>query len=304
VRILLCGKNAAAVGALEHLVEARDEVRTIGVHGDDGRDGWQPSLKAAAQRLGVPFEQPRRINAPEQIERLARFDADVLVSIQYDQILRPPLFEALGHECLNLHFALLPHHRGVSPIAWAILEGDAEAGVTLHHMVPAIDAGDVVARRAVPIGPETTARELYDAVAAETVKLFVASHPFDASLLGTRLPQDASEASYHRAGDFDFSAVRVPWSRPAAWLGCWLRALIFPPFQHPETRLGGRRLEIHRINGTPADAAREPPGTVVDVSPTGAQVTAGDRTLRVLEVVDPDDPTFDVTRLRPGDRLT
>ena len=128
-----------------------DEVWVIGTFGDDGIDGWQRSLVAAADRLGIRCSQPKRINDPVAIAELAAFQADALLSIQYDQILRGALFQQIGCRCLNFHFALLPRHRGVSPIAFAVLEGDAEAGVTLHEMVEQIDAGQVIQQRAVPI---------------------------------------------------------------------------------------------------------------------------------------------------------
>ena len=109
-----------------------------------------------------------------------------MVSIQYDQILRASLFDAVPFPCLNLHFSLLPRHRGVNPIAWAILSGDSEAGVSLHHMVPDIDAGHVIDQRRVPIDPGGTARELYDALAAACFELFRDSLPFSRALLDGR----------------------------------------------------------------------------------------------------------------------
>jgi methionyl-tRNA formyltransferase len=110
MRLILCGKNNAAIECLDFLIERGDEVWAVGVAGDDGKDGWQRSLRAAAERKGVRFEQPRRINDPAFVQRLAEFRADALVSIQYDQILRDVLFDHVGCPCLNLHFALLPRH--------------------------------------------------------------------------------------------------------------------------------------------------------------------------------------------------
>ena len=294
---ILCGKNDAAVAALEHLVARGDEVLAVGTRGDDGADGWQLSFAGAARRLGVPYQAPRRINAPELIEDLAGFGARALVSIQYDQILKDALFQRVGCPCLNLHYALLPRHRGVSPIAWAILAGDAEAGVTLHHMVEDIDAGDLVAQRRVRVGPEETAREVYDRVSAAAAELFRASYPFTGELLATRLPQDAAAAVYHRSGDFDFSQRSVDWSRPAAKLQRWLRAMIFPPRQHPETRLRGDTLEIRRVGPALAPAAEGPPGAVLELCSEGARVACGEGSVLLRELSKPLDT------LRAGDRL-
>ncbi len=307
MRVVLCGKNAAAVRALEILVERGDEVLVVAVHGDDGSDGWQPSLAAAADRLGSPRVSPRRVNTPEAVAQIAGFRPDRLVSIQYDQILRREFFAAIGCPCLNLHFALLPRHRGVAPIAWALLEGDTEAGVTLHHMVVDIDGGDVIAQRAIRVGPEDTAREVYDRVSDAAAQLFAASHPFPDALLSQRRVQDARSACYHRQGDLDFSRRRVSWNRPAEQLQRWLRAMIFPPMQRPEFAVGDRRVEVVRVSGALGAPTSAPPGTVVAAGDQGLEVAAGDRTLWLCELADPAEParsSIEILRsIEPSARL-
>jgi methionyl-tRNA formyltransferase len=290
MRLILCGKNNAAIECLDFLIERGDEVWAVGVAGDDGKDGWQRSLRAAAERKGVRFEQPRRINDPAFVQRLAEFRADALVSIQYDQILRDVLFDHVGCPCLNLHFALLPRHRGVAPIAWAIVEGDDTAGVTLHHMVEDIDAGDVVAQRAVPIEADDTARQVYDKVSAATVALFRESHPFPEELLKNRIAQDRSRACYHRNGDFDFSVRRIDWQRPALDLHRWIRAMIFPPMQYPEIDVSGLRLSVAKVDGSIGARPTASPGTVVSRTAAGVDVAASGGLIRIRELIDPGRP--------------
>lgn len=285
LRWILCGKNDVAIACLEHLVSRGDEVWVIGTAGDSGQDGWQGSLVGAARRLGVRVEQPRRINDPATVERLASFGARALVSIQYDQILKGPLFRGIGCACLNLHYSLLPRHRGVYPVAWAILEGDETAGVTLHHMVEDIDAGDVIAQREIPVAPRTTARELYDGLADAAIALFRESHPFPDELLARRLPQDASRACYHAYGDLDYAQRSIDWKRSAEEVHRFVRMMIFPPLNLPETTLHGRGLGVTRIApelGAPVSAL---PGTVVGVSGGGIDVAAGDRAVRITGLV-------------------
>ena len=282
---ILCGKNDAAVAALEHLVARGDEVLAIGVHDDRGEDGWQRSLRRAALRLGVRFEQPRRLSDPEWIERLRAFGARALVSIQYDQILRGALLRGIGCPCLNLHFSLLPLHRGAAPIAWAILSGDAQAGATLHHMEEAIDAGDVVAQRAVAIDAESTARELYERVSGAATELFAEHCPFDASLLARRRPQPTQGVPpTRRTGDLDFTQRRADFSRDARELQRWLRAWIFPPFQLPELVCAGRRVEIRRVAGSIGPARGAEPGTVLASGDGALEVAARGGSLRLAEL--------------------
>jgi methionyl-tRNA formyltransferase len=290
VKWILCGKNTAGAECLEHLLARGDEVWAIAPHGDDGKDGWQRSFAGAARQLGVPLDQPRRINAPDFVKRLADYGARALVSVQYDQILHGNLFREIGCPCLNLHFALLPRHRGVAPIAWAILTGDAEAGVTLHHMVEEIDAGDLIARRAVPIRADETARELYESVSGACVELFRESYPFPPELLVRRLVQDGSLASYHRKGDFDFSQRGIEWGRPAPELQRWIRALIFPPMQYPETTLGGRTLRVTRVAGEVGRTLSAAPGSVIARAGDAIDVAASGGSVRIAGLLDPADP--------------
>jgi methionyl-tRNA formyltransferase len=304
---VLCGKNDAAVASLDFLVDHGDEVWAVGVTGDDGQDGWQRSFRAAAQRHGVPYDAPRRINAPEFVDRLRDFAADALISIQYDQILRDNLFDSIGCPCLNLHFALLPRHRGVAPIAWAVLEGDDEAGVTLHHMIEDIDAGDVIAQKAVAIEVADTARQVYDKVSGAAVDLFRSSYPFPKELVETRLNQTSAAACYHRNGDFDFSVRRVDWSRPAGDLHRWIRAMIFPPMQYPEVEVNGRLLAVTRIAPETGEMTTVGAGLVVGRSDRGIDVATADRSICITDVLDqgrPDVASDELLRsIAVGDRL-
>ena len=188
MRCVLAGKNRAAVECLRFLVDEDAETLVVAAKSDDGIDGWQPSLLKAAREANVEFIQPAKIKDPDTVEAIVAYEPDVLVSVQYDQILGAGLLDSPDFACLNLHFALLPRQQGVAPIAWALLEGDAQAGVTLHRMVLDIDAGDIIAQRSTDIGPRTTGRALYEAVADLASELFVASYPFGPDLLaGARL---------------------------------------------------------------------------------------------------------------------
>jgi methionyl-tRNA formyltransferase len=305
MRLVLCGKNDAAAEVLEFVAARGDDVWAIPVAGDRGEDGWQRSLRGAAERLGVRYDQPPRINDPAFVRRLTEFRPDALVSIQYDQILRDNLFDSIGCPCLNLHFALLPRHRGVSPIAWAILSGDAEAGVTLHHMIEDIDAGDLVAQKAVQIESDTTARELYDAVSRATVALFRECHPFGPDVLARRVRQEAGVACYHRTGDLDFSRRRIDWTQPADACQRWIRSMIFPPMQYPETTAHGRVVSVTAVGKGPgAPVPGAVPGTIVGRAADGVDVATAGGSIRIRRMIDPARPEADVTTsLAPGDRL-
>ena len=57
---------------------------------------------------------------------------------------------------INVHASLLPKYRGAAPVHRAVIDGEAETGVTIMRVVKALDAGDMFAKVHRPIGPDET----------------------------------------------------------------------------------------------------------------------------------------------------
>ena len=133
-------------------------------------------------------------------------------------------------------------------MAWAILNGEERAGATLHYMTENFDAGAVLAQTAVPVTPETTARELYDAVGEAAVQLFADCYP--ALLAGTlnAQGQDLSKKLYYSNKSIDFERDRrIDWGRPGIEIQRRICAFSFEPFQLPLTSVllpDARRLQV------------------------------------------------------------
>jgi methionyl-tRNA formyltransferase len=233
------------VDCLAVVLEAGDDVVLAVADGaDDGRDGWQPSFRAAAEARGLRVAAPRSVNAPEFVEAVARLSPDYLLSFQAPQILRTPLIEAASVATLNLHFGPLPRYRGVAPIAWAIINGETATGVTLHHIDPGIDSGDIVASASVAIDPDDTGRTLYDKCTEAGVSLFAESWPSVRGGLVPRRPQSSADALYYNRHSIDFRQRRISWRGDARAIADRARALIFPPFQYPAVALGGMEFDV------------------------------------------------------------
>jgi methionyl-tRNA formyltransferase len=118
-----------------------------------GRKVGAPPAKQVAERLGIPFEQPPRLDSSIGIA------AHTVVVCAYGLLIPNELLErALW---LNVHPSLLPRWRGAAPVERALMAGDQETGVTIHRTVEALDAGPVAARRAFAIAPEDDAGAVY-----------------------------------------------------------------------------------------------------------------------------------------------
>jgi len=128
-----------------------------------GRKLGAPPAKEAAERLGIPVEQPARLDASVGIA------ADTVVVCAYGLLIPNELLErALW---LNVHPSLLPRWRGAAPVERALMAGDEETGVTIHRTVEALDAGPVAAQRAFAIAPDDDAGAVYAHAAALAAEL-------------------------------------------------------------------------------------------------------------------------------------
>lgn len=112
------------------------------------RGGVGP-VGAAAFARGVPPTRIGSVNGAAVHATLAALRPDLIVTCHFDQILAPETIALARLGGVNLHPSLLPLHRGPMPCFWAAAEGNNEFGVTVHRLAPRIDAGAILAQRAV-----------------------------------------------------------------------------------------------------------------------------------------------------------
>jgi folate-dependent phosphoribosylglycinamide formyltransferase PurN len=131
--------------------------------------GGSGSLAALCAEAGVPMVTVADVNGPALHEALRAARPDLIVSFHFDQIFSGETLALAPRGGINVHPSLLPNHRGPMPAFWALLDG-APTGVTVHRLAPRIDAGAILAQRAVrvPAGASvsTAARLLHEAGAA------------------------------------------------------------------------------------------------------------------------------------------
>ncbi len=113
-----------------------------------------------AMQSGLKIFEPASINTRDTIDCLASCQADLFFVCDYGQILKRECLAVSRLGGINLHGSILPRHRGAAPVQWTLLCGDKEAGVTVIHMTPRLDAGPALAVERTPILAEETAEDL------------------------------------------------------------------------------------------------------------------------------------------------
>lgn len=149
------------------------------------------------------LEQDLEVLTPERIDdafidSLSKYDAAYAIVVAYGKILPEKLIESFPQGVLNIHYSLLPKYRGASPVEAALLNGDAETGVSIQRMAYELDAGDVLAVKTLSIQSEETTRELRPRLIALGSELLVEILPaFESGSLGG-VPQDHTHATHTR----------------------------------------------------------------------------------------------------------
>ena len=77
------------------------------------------SVPAVLEKNSIPkIKLDKSINHPESIDKIKRFEPDLMVSILGNEIFKKPVIEIASGGCLNLHTSLLPKYRGIMPTFW------------------------------------------------------------------------------------------------------------------------------------------------------------------------------------------
>lgn len=288
MKVLFWGTPEFAVPTLRALSEEGHQIVAAVTQPDRpagrGRARRPSPVKAAAQAEGIPVLQPEDPSDPAFLESLRALAPDVSVVTAYGHRLSQAALDLPRFGSLNVHASLLPELRGAAPVQWAVLRGLTRTGVSVMRMEERIDTGPILYQVPLGIGPEMTAGELEEQLAAlGATALIEALSLLEAGELHP-IPQDDSLAT--RAPKLTPESARLEWTKPAEELSRWIRGC--DPAPGAWTQLNRKRVKLFRpelLTGVPGGAVHTEPGTVVEANAAGGLVVATGRgLLRVHEV--------------------
>lgn len=296
MRIAIAGTGNLGVSLWKGLDGSAHEVVAIIGDGRQTREPWKrttypqlgrffggsQSLLGRAARRGVPIHWIDRMT-PEELAPIRDASLDLILVGGFSVILKRPILEIPRIGCINMHSSLLPRHRGPNPFCAAILQGDAEAGITFHVVDEGIDTDAILDQEAFEIAPRDTAYGVYlraCALAEERVGEVVDNIARE-GLRGAM--QDTSRASYDQKPTLNDAWIN--WDRPAEELDRLVRAMApnpMPRFMHR-----GHVVTVARTSFDPTPVAH-PPGTVLRTSAPAMVATGlGTLTLNVAFISTP-----------------
>ncbi len=276
-RVLVFAYSEVGYACLEYLIQAKANIIGVVSHHDKvGEAQWFRSVPNLAKDNHLSLFQPESLKAG-WYERFLELQPDIILSFYYRNMISTRILDLAALGAFNMHGSLLPKYRGRTSIHWAIIEGETQTGATLHHMVKAADAGDIVDQEAVPILFEDDALAVTYKVRDAAVKV-----------LDRQLPQLLAGTSQRKAQDAALATVfggrtpedgRINWAQDPIRIYNLIRA-VTRPFPGAFTDIGDKRIFIWkaRVLEGPYSGL---PGSIISQSPFIMKAQAG-----ALEILD------------------
>ena len=282
MRILFMGTPDFAVASLKRLVEDGHEICGVFTQPDKPKNrghklAFSP-VKEYAITQDLAVYQPLKMRDGEAMGIVASLAPELIVVAAYGKILPEDILNYPKYGSINVHSSLLPKYRGAAPINWAILDGEAETGVSIMYMAKELDAGDVILQKTTTISDSEDAQMLTARLAALGADALSEAVVALGNGTATRMPQ-GDVFTYASMLSREMSAI--DWSRSARAIDCQVRGLI--PWPCAAAELAGTKFKIFRT--VPGNATEKAPGTILSAGKQGIEVACGDgKSLYITEL--------------------
>ena len=287
MKILFMGTPEFAVPSLNALLGAGHTVCGVFTQPDKPKNRGMKLLpspvKVCALSHEIPVFQPAKMRDGEALGYLRELDPELIVVAAYGKILPSEILDYPVKGCINVHSSLLPKYRGAAPINWAILNGETVTGVTIMHMAPALDAGDIISQASTPIGADETAPMLTARLAELGAELLVSAVEAIGAGTAARTPQDEADSTYAPMLSRELSPM--DWSKPARTLHDQVRGLL--PWPAAVAEFGGIRCKVFSTD-LPLQTTDAAPGTILEAGKRGIDIACGGGTVLHIDELQAD----------------
>ncbi|KRK69832.1 methionyl-tRNA formyltransferase [Lentilactobacillus buchneri DSM 20057] len=242
----------------------------------------QSPVKQAAVANHLPVFQPEKLSGSPEMQRVIDFHPDLIVTAAYGQFLPTKMLNAVKIAAVNVHGSLLPKYRGGAPVQYAIMNGDSETGISLIYMVKKMDAGDILAQKAVPIQPDDDTETMFDKLSIVGRDLLLATLPKVITGDISPVPQDQDQVVF--SPNIKPEEEQLDFNQTAFMVNAKVRALRPDPVAY--TVINGKRTKIWRAQVV--DQTTEmAPGSVVEKTKHQLLLSAGKGTVLSIQELQP-----------------
>lgn len=283
--VVFMGTPEFSVVVLKGLVAANYEILAVVTQPDKpvGRKKkLMPSpVKTYAQQQNFTLYQPEKLSGSATAKAIIDLAPDFIITAAFGQFLPMSVLNAGKIAAVNVHGSLLPAYRGGAPIQMAIMNGEANTGITIMYMAQKMDAGDILAQQKVAIAADETSGSLFEKLSVVGRDLLLETLPKIAQQTIKAIPQDEAQATF--AYNLKPEQEKLIFEQTAAALDQQIRALNPDPGAY--TYFEGQRVKIWLAKPVPVTESKAP-GTILIKTKKQLVLATGDPKmgLALLEV--------------------
>ena len=289
-KIIFMGTPAFSVPVLDGLIELGYEVLAVVTQPDRAvgrkKEIKMTPVKEAALRHNLPVYQPEKISGSDEMEEIMALGADIIVTAAFGQFLPESLLKSVKH-AVNVHASLLPKYRGGAPVHYAIINGDAEAGVTIMEMVKKMDAGDMISQRAIPITDTDNVGTMFEKLSLVGRELLLDTLPDYLAGKITPQPQDETQVTF--SPNITPEEERIDWQLSARDIFNQVRGMSPWPAAHAIWQ--GTRFKLHEVALVEGEGI---PGQVIEKTKKNLVIATKEGAISLVMVQPAGKPTMPI----------
>lgn len=265
-------KGIIADGSYDILAVVTQPDRAVGRK----KEVKMPPVKEVALEHNLPVYQPEKLSGSQEMSDIMALGADGIVTAAFGQFLPGKLLDSVDF-AVNVHGSLLPKYRGGAPIQYAIINGDKEAGITIMEMVRQMDAGDMIAKAAIPITDEDNLGTMFEKLAILGRDLLLKTLPD--YIAGNIEPEPQDETQVTFSPNISSEEECIDWTKSNQEIFNLIRGLNPWPIAH--TLWNGKRFKIYE--GERVDGQGQP-GYIIEKTKKTLVVATGNGALSLKRV--------------------
>ena len=289
IRIIYMGTPDFAVAPLEALLNAGYDVAAV-VTVPDKQSGRgmkinESAVKKFAVSKGLPVLQPEKLKAPEFLEQLRSYNANLFVVVAF-RMLPKEVWSMPYLGTFNLHASLLPQYRGAAPINWAIINGERITGVTTFMIDEEIDTGKILFQESCNIEEYDNMGTLHDKLMNMGSALVVKTVKAIENRRTKPVVQDTTHLTMRPAPKLSKETGRIDWTKSAGSINNLVRGLSPYPCAWSEMTSGDTTVSVKIFESYPVrnDDSSIAPGTITSDGKTFIEVKCGTGSLRIIDL--------------------
>ena len=240
-------------------------------------------LRERASEIKIDFLVEKDVNSDAFIERLRGYDADLFVSMSFDQILRRSLYELPRLGTINCHAGKLPFYRGRNVLNWVLINDEEDFGITVHYIDEGVDTGDIILQSSYPIFETDDYGTLLEKAFSECPIILHRAVQAICAGSAKRIPQSSVAIAGLICTQRIPGDERLDWSMTSREVFSFVRALANPG-PSAITEVDSTTVKINKVEFIQnAPVYKGVPGAILAKEGNGFLVKTGDSYVKIVE---------------------